>query len=140
MQSDEVAAGYIRGAGGVIDTRRLFRVIFGSAIVSLAVVVVVLTIQAAHKTSQIDALRHRGIPVDVTVTSCLGILSGTGITITSFQCSGSFDVAGRSYAAVIGGSNINHPAPPSALEGLKGVKGKSYEERSKNLPNVVETG
>jgi hypothetical protein len=38
------------------------------------------------------------------------------------------------------GSSINHPAPPSVLEGLKSVKGKSYEERSKNLPNVVETG
>jgi hypothetical protein len=38
------------------------------------------------------------------------------------------------------GSNINHPAPPSVLEGLKSVKGKSYEERSKNLPNVVSTG
>ena len=38
------------------------------------------------------------------------------------------------------GSSINHPAPPSVLEGLKSAKGKSYVERSKNLPNVVETG
>jgi hypothetical protein len=38
------------------------------------------------------------------------------------------------------GSNLNHPASPSVLEGLKNSKGKSYEEKSKNLPNVVETG
>ena len=39
------------------------------------------------------------------------------------------------------GSNIEHPAPPSVLPGPKsGGSGKSYEERSKNLPNVVETG
>jgi hypothetical protein len=38
------------------------------------------------------------------------------------------------------GSSLNHPAPPSVLEGLKSTKGKSYEERSKALPNVVSTG
>jgi hypothetical protein len=37
------------------------------------------------------------------------------------------------------GSTPNNPAPPSVLEGLKG-SGKSYEEKSKNLPNVVSTG
>jgi hypothetical protein len=41
------------------------------------------------------------------------------------------------------GQSENHPAPPSVLESLKshggkGVGGKSYEERSKNLPDVVE--
>jgi hypothetical protein len=39
-----------------------------------------------------------------------------------------------------GGSSLSHPAPPSVLEGTKGSKGKSYEEKSKNLPNVVSTG
>jgi hypothetical protein len=38
------------------------------------------------------------------------------------------------------GSNLSKPAPPSVLEGLKGAKGKSYAEKSKNLPNVVSTG
>jgi hypothetical protein len=38
------------------------------------------------------------------------------------------------------GSDVKHPAPPSVLESLKQVKGKSYEERSKNLPNVISTG
>jgi hypothetical protein len=39
-----------------------------------------------------------------------------------------------------GGQSPSHPAPPSALNSLKGAKGKSYSEKSKSLPNVVETG
>ncbi len=39
-----------------------------------------------------------------------------------------------------GAGSLAHPAPPSVLENLKTSKGKSYEEKSKNLPNVVETG
>jgi hypothetical protein len=37
-------------------------------------------------------------------------------------------------------SSLSHPAPPTAVEKLKSKSGKSYEEESKNLPNVVETG
>jgi hypothetical protein len=108
---DDGGGGYIRGGGGIVDTRRLFRVVVGSAmvaLVALAAVVVALTIKAVHDNSRIDALRHHGVPVDVTVTNCLGILSGTGVTVTSFQCSGSFNLNGRSYNAVIAGSNLNH--------------------------------
>jgi hypothetical protein len=36
------------------------------------------------------------------------------------------------------GQSESHPAPPSVLKSLKAVKGKSYEEKSKNLPDVVE--
>jgi hypothetical protein len=38
------------------------------------------------------------------------------------------------------GQSENHPAPPTVLKSLHKSKGKSYEESSKNLPNVVETG
>jgi SPOR domain len=36
-------------------------------------------------------------------------------------------------------SSIEKPAPPSVLEGESKAKGKSYEEKSRNLPDVVET-
>src|ERR1019366_4265057 len=45
-----------------------------------------------------------------------------------------------SGAASSPGSSESHPAPPTVLNKLKSVKGKSYEEKSKELPNVVETG
>lgn len=51
--------------------------------------------------------------------------------------SGSGGSASSSGAA---GSSESHPAPPTVLNTLKSAKGKSYEEKSKNLPDVVETG
>jgi hypothetical protein len=40
-----------------------------------------------------------------------------------------------------GGSSITKPAPPSAAQNLRsGGSGQSYEQKSKNLPNVVSTG
>jgi hypothetical protein len=109
MQTDD-APGYIRGGAGVVDTRWVFRILTGLAMVVVAALVAVLTIQAADKNSRTDSLRHRGVPVDVTVTKCLGILSGTGITVTTFQCSGTYVVAGRTYNGVIDGSTDNHAA------------------------------
>ncbi len=38
------------------------------------------------------------------------------------------------------GSSVSKPAPSSVLEGLSHAKGKSYVEKSKNLPDVVSTG
>jgi hypothetical protein len=38
------------------------------------------------------------------------------------------------------GQTPNKPAPPSAAEHLKGAKGGDYEQKSKNLPNVISTG
>jgi hypothetical protein len=48
--------------------------------------------------------------------------------------------AGSTKGSGGSGSDINHPAPPSVLEGESHSKGKSFEEKSKNLPNVVSTG
>jgi hypothetical protein len=39
------------------------------------------------------------------------------------------------------GSSITKPAPPTVLKSVsKGQSGSSYEQKSKNLPDVVETG
>ncbi|HTA15857.1 MAG TPA: hypothetical protein VK781_13460 [Solirubrobacteraceae bacterium] len=39
------------------------------------------------------------------------------------------------------GASITKPAPPSSLKNLRtGGSGQSYEQKSKNLPNVVSTG
>jgi len=54
--------------------------------------------------------------------------------------SASSSAAGSGSSAGSTGSSLSHPAPPSVLNSLKSAKGKSYEEKSKNLPDVVETG
>jgi len=48
--------------------------------------------------------------------------------------------SGSSSPSGGGGSSESHPAPATVLKSLKGAKGKSYEEKSKSLPDVVETG
>ncbi len=49
--------------------------------------------------------------------------------------------AGSSGAGKSGvGSSPSNPAPPSVVEDLRKSKGKSYEEKSKNLPDVISTG
>jgi hypothetical protein len=66
--------------------------------------------------------------------------AATVIEVSSGSSSSSSSGSGGSSSSGGAGSSLSHPAPPSVLEGLKSVKGKSYEERSKQLPNVVETG
>ncbi len=58
------------------------------------------------------------------------------LTLSTHGRSAAGSSAGGSHV----GSNVKNPAPPSVLEGLKGAKGKSYAEKSKNLPDVVSTG
>jgi hypothetical protein len=50
--------------------------------------------------------------------------------------------AAKAKAASSGaGSSISKPAPPTVLKSVsKGQSGSSYEQKSKNLPDVVETG
>ncbi len=57
---------------------------------------------------------------------------------SSEKSSGSSESSSTSGSGA--GSSINHPAPPSVLEGESHSHGKSYEEKSKNLPDVVSTG
>jgi len=63
-----------------------------------------------------------------------------GAKVVGVTNGGSTASAAGSGAASGTGSSERHPAPPTVLNKLKGVKGKSYEEKSKELPNVVETG
>ena len=60
------------------------------------------------------------------------------VRVSNGRSSSSAEGSGSSSGGA--GSSESHPAPPSVLNSLKGAKGKSYEERSKNLPDVVETG
>jgi hypothetical protein len=66
-----------------------------------------------------------------------------GASVISVSSSGSHassKAAGESAGGSGGGSSLSHPAPPSVVQNLSKKKGKSYEEESKNLPNVISTG
>ena len=60
------------------------------------------------------------------------------IHVSSGHAGASSEGAGTSGASG-GGSSLSKPAPPSVLPSPS-KKGKSYEQESKNLPNVVSTG
>ena len=62
------------------------------------------------------------------------------ISVSSGGSHASSKAAGESAGASGGGSSLSHPAPPSVVQNLSKKKGKSYEEESKNLPNVISTG
>jgi hypothetical protein len=53
---------------------------------------------------------------------------------------GAGGAAGGSSGGGGTGSSLSKPAPPTVLQNLSKKKGKSYEQESKNLPNVISTG
>ncbi len=103
---EPVPSGYIRGGGGGVgvDGRRVGRVLALVALIAMAALSVGLAVGGAANDSRQHALRSRGVPVEVTVTRCLGISSGVGMGIEYWRCSGSYTLGGHTYEQVIGGS------------------------------------
>jgi hypothetical protein len=62
------------------------------------------------------------------------------ISVSNGGSRSSSEPAGGSSRGSGVGSSLSHPAPPSVVQNLSKKKGKSYEEESKNLPNVISTG
>jgi len=101
---------YIRGAGGVeVEGRRVALFLVALLILILAALVIPLTVLAAEQNSRISRLQSHGVAVNVTVTGCLGMASGTGITESGYQCRGTFTLDGHPHNDVISGSNVLLP-------------------------------
>jgi hypothetical protein len=85
---------------------------------------------------------HKRTEAQRALTGLKGKFSGAKvIAVSEGAAGGSSTGTGKTGASGgSGGSTPKHPAPPSVLEGLSHAKGKSYVEKSKNLPNVVSTG
>jgi hypothetical protein len=97
-------------AGSVdIDARRIGRAIGVLLVVALVVVAVVLAVAGTQKNNQIDRLRHDGVPVSITVSSCLGLLGGSGSNAAGYNCRGTFTVAGRRYTEGLPGTTFYAP-------------------------------
>jgi hypothetical protein len=99
--------GTLRGAGVSVDTGRLVTVLVVLGLLGLAALIVILFLAGASKNSQIDRLRQHGIPVDVRVLSCQGLLGGTGSNSAGYACRGSFTLEGHRYEVNIPG-NVLH--------------------------------
>ena len=140
---------YIRGAGGVtLDSRRVLVVVVGSCLAILAAVAVELGIATVDQNSRNTHLKQHGVAVDVSVTSCIGVLSGTGVTVAGFDCRGTFTLGGHTYTDAIRGSTaplatgaivkaIADPDNPSVLSTTQSVAAAHPSWRALILPAVL---
>jgi hypothetical protein len=96
----------LRGAGVDVDPRRAGQLVLGVVLVALAVVAVVLLVAGIQKNAQADALQHHGVPVNVTVAGCSGLLGGSGSNAAGYRCKGSYTFEGRHYQRDIPGNSL----------------------------------
>jgi hypothetical protein len=66
--------------------------------------------------------------------------SATVISVSNGSASSTAAGGGASSGGSGAGASEAHPAPPTVVEKLSKKKGQSYEQESKNLPNVISTG
>ena len=92
-----------------VDGRRAGRVVTVLLVAALAATATVLAVAGVDKNAEITALRSRGVPVEVTVTSCVGLMGGSGSNAAGYACRGTFRLGGRPYSDAIPGSSLRHP-------------------------------
>jgi hypothetical protein len=98
--------GYIRGGGGIEVSRgRLVGALLGAMALALLVVAGVLGADAAGQNSRADRLHASGVAVDATVSGCVALASGTGITAYGYRCRATFSLDGRQHEEMLGGTN-----------------------------------
>jgi hypothetical protein len=107
----------LRGATVDVDTRRASQFVVGVCVLALVVTGIVLLIAGVQKNAQSTSLREHGVPVDVTVTGCLGLMGGTGASPAGYSCQGTYTVGGRQYHQAIPGTATFH-ARGSTFEGV----------------------
>lgn len=106
--TDHRPVGTLRGAGVQVDTARAGRVAVGLLLVALVAVGALLLVAGYRKNMQIDALRSQGVPVQVTVHHCLGLMGGTGSSPAGYECTGTYTYRGTRYLRGVPGSTF-HP-------------------------------
>jgi hypothetical protein len=82
------------------------KVVLGLIVATLAVLVIVFVVVGFDKNRQIDELRGQGVPVTFTVTSCQGLLGGSGSNGAGYACRGTYHLDGHTY---------NEPLPGTAF-------------------------
>ena len=106
----------LRGATVDVDIRRTGQVVVAVALLGLTVIGVILLIAGIRSNDQANALRHRGVPVTVTVTGCLELMGGTGSQGAGYSCTGTYALDGRQYRQEIPG--ITFHAVGSSVAGV----------------------
>jgi hypothetical protein len=107
---DAAAAGYVRGGGGIpVDSRRVWSYLALAIAAGLLALTAVLAVAAAGEQTLASRLRQHGQRVSATVTGCVALASGTGITAAGYRCRARFTAAGRQHEALLRGSSALLP-------------------------------
>jgi hypothetical protein len=99
----------LRGAAAQVDPHRAARVAVGVVLATLLVLTVVFAFVGLSKNQQIDELRHQGVPVTFTVTSCMGLLGGSGSNGAGYACRGTYVLDGHRYLEALPGNSLYAP-------------------------------
>ncbi len=103
------AVSTLRGASVHVDLRAATRVVIPLCLVSLAVLVAILYAAGANKNAQLDRLHHDGVPVQITITGCIGLLGGSGSNAAGYSCNGTFVLDGQRHLELIPGNSFYEP-------------------------------
>ena len=82
------------------------RVALVLCLAALAVLVVTFFVAGARKNAQITSLRTQGMPVEVKVSGCMGLLGGSGSNPVGYACRGTYLVDGRRQDEAIPGDTL----------------------------------
>jgi hypothetical protein len=140
----------LRGAHVRADVVRIVRVVTWLLVAGLAVLVVVLVVAGARKNAQITELHRQGIPVEMTVTSCIGLLGGSGSNPAGYSCHGTFSLGGHTYDDAIPGyallgpgtrlAGVTVPSDPGLFTTPAVLRGEQPSWRVYLAPAVLACG
>jgi Protein of unknown function (DUF3592) len=144
----DAAVGYVRGAVGHTDTAGGRRVLLGLCFVAMALLVVVLSVQAVQDNARAGRLQHHGVEVSAVVTGCLGVASGTGISESAYRCTAAFSLDGRRHTEAIRGSSallstgatirlVVDPADPGSLSTVAAAQKRTAAAKAFIAPAIT---
>jgi hypothetical protein len=140
---------YIRGGGGVAISPRVLAVVLAGICIALLVAFAAYYGFAANRqSSNIAALRNRGVPVEATITGCVAVSSGVGMGIEYWQCRGSYTLEGRTFNEQLNGSRsfvetgrvvaaVAVPGDPGLLSTASSVRGRHNSTGSYIVSGVL---
>jgi hypothetical protein len=116
-QSTQDHAGALRGPTPIRVGRTFWLVMSAIIAVVVAAALVVAIVAATTDNARITRMKDHGIPVTITVASCIGNLSGSGTNIASYSCVGDYNVRGSKYQQLVAGMTTYY-APGTKVQGV----------------------
>jgi hypothetical protein len=98
-----------------VDPRRAGTVLAVSLLLTLIGTSIGLYVAGSEANSRADRLQHHGIRVEAAVTTCLGLLGGSGSNAAGYTCRGRFVLDGVAHSEVLPGNGAHAPGDRMAL-------------------------